>query len=336
MSRIIFDNNEFERIDAGGNGDCFFKCIAQKINSRAGTVRANVVTHVVENWTSFETYAKNILGVNSKNDYKVEMGKSGTHASLIECKAAADRYLAKFFAREKDRNNPIKFRNIIEKTAECLEISPSTVQQSLQIAPKSGRPAIPFDIFLQGMIRQTIHGFYAEKMYPSLEMVHKKLQECEHIPDFKLTTLKTWCKKLNFSYKKFNKKPVWMENVSVAAQRDTYLRQIAHYRENGYNIFYTDESWCDANHSRKYGWIETIQSSEINNFDSDRCRWLVNRPVPLPQNINEFADLTKNELLQLAKLKFDSRKFHNSHKSKVDAYILTLKKPLLNYFDLKS
>ncbi|CAG5109251.1 Protein of unknown function [Cotesia congregata] len=29
--------------------------------------------------------------------------------------------------------------------------------------------------------------------------------------------------------------------------------------------------------------------------------WLVNRPVPLPQNINEFADLTKNELLQLAK-----------------------------------
>ncbi|CAD6216031.1 GSCOCG00011240001-RA-CDS, partial [Cotesia congregata] len=240
------------------------------------------------------------------------------------------------------------------------------------------------------MIRQTIHGFYAEKMYPSLEMVHKKLQECEHIPDFKLTTLKTWCKKLNFSYKKFNKKPVWMESVSVAAQRDTYLRQIAHYRENGYNIFYTDESWCGANHSRKYGWIETIQSSEINNFDSDRCRsgkrviildiggvngfvpgcrlcfigkkgsddyhnemnaehylkwfqkvlqvlpdksviildqapyhkmldpefrnpttgwrkqkiieWLVNRPVPLPQNINEFADLTKNELLQLAKL----------------------------------
>ncbi|CAG5093179.1 Protein of unknown function [Cotesia congregata] len=170
-----------------------------------------------------------------------------------------------------------------------------------------------------------------------------------------------------------------MESVSVAAQRDTYLRQIAHYRENGYNIFYTDESWCGANHSRKYGWIETIQSRSgkrviildiggVNGFVPG-CRlcfigkkgsddyhnemnaehylkwfqkvlqvlpdksviildqapyhkmldpefrnpttgwrkqkiieWLVNRPVPLPQNINEFADLTKNELLQLAKL----------------------------------
>ncbi|CAG5092266.1 Protein of unknown function [Cotesia congregata] len=108
------------------------------------------------------------------------------------------------------------------------------------------------------MIRQTIHGFYAEKMYPSLEMIYKKLQECEHIPDFKLTTLKTWCKKLNFSPKKFSKKSVWIESVSIAAQRDTYLRKITDYRKNDYNIFYTGETCYDTNYSKKSGWIATI------------------------------------------------------------------------------
>ncbi|CAG5109250.1 Protein of unknown function [Cotesia congregata] len=216
MSRIIFDNNEFEKIDAGGNAN------------------------VVENWTSFETYAENILGVNSKNDYKVEMGRSGTHASVIECKAAADCYRINIIVmRLNNDGSHFRIDNSMPNYADTIyllltgnhndNIRDSHFQilkpvnnnsnnyymrnndnscnfDFCEIAPKSGRPAIPVDIFLQGMIRQTIHGFYAEKMYPSLEMVHKKLQECEHIPDFKLTTLKTWCKKLNFSYKKFNKK----------------------------------------------------------------------------------------------------------------------------------
>ncbi|XP_043468324.1 uncharacterized protein LOC122502369 [Leptopilina heterotoma] len=72
---------------------------------------------------------------------------------------------------------------------------------------------------------------------------------------------------VNFPYEKLCKKSVWMESTRIAAQRDKYLITIKLHRDNGCNIFYTDETWCGVNHSRKFGWIENFVIQENNNFD---------------------------------------------------------------------
>ncbi|XP_043468229.1 uncharacterized protein LOC122502310 [Leptopilina heterotoma] len=119
-----------------------------------------------------------------------------------------------------------------------------------------------------GVIRRKIHNFYVRREFPTTKALYEELiNDVPDLPHFKLSTLRNWMKNLNFSYVKLKRKPVWMESSAIAAQRDNFLRNIKFYRDNGYNIFYTDETWCGANHTRKYGWVENLDSSENSNFD---------------------------------------------------------------------
>lgn len=64
-----------------------------------------------------------------------------------------------------------------------------------------------------------------------------------------------------------------MESVSVQASRHAFLRRIRRLREDGYKIFYTDETWCGQNHTMKYAWQENIDealSYNYTNYDQYR------------------------------------------------------------------
>lgn len=184
-----------------------------------------------------------------------------------------------YFEQEKLHGKEnINVNQVVQRTSECLRISESTVKRVVaekrntgtvnSSKPRSGRRKIEMDEFLQGVIRRNILNFYLEKRFPTITELHHKLEdEAGDIPEFSNSTLLRWVKKLQFSYKKLNNKPILMEQDSIAAKRADFLYAIKRYRDSGWTIYYTDETWCGANHSRKFGWVERVNPERRDNFD---------------------------------------------------------------------
>jgi transposase len=187
-----------------------------------------------------------------------------------------------YFQQEKNSGlENIKINQVVQRTADCLGINTRTVKRVTSEERKSdavssakersGRPKLQCDEFLQGVIRRTILNFYLQRRFPTIKEVHQKLKEdINDLPEFSDMTLYRWVKQLNFSYKKLNNKPILMEQNAVAAKRAEFLYDIKRYRENFWQIFYTDETWCGANHSRKFGWVEKVDPTKRDNFDQYR------------------------------------------------------------------
>ena len=105
---------------------------------------------------------------------------------------------------------------------------------------------------------------HAPKEYPTVEKVLHFVKEIvDDFLDINDLTLRKLLKNIKFSYKKLNNRPVLMESSSKAGKRLEFLRLIHYYRQICFNIYYTDETWCGANHDLQYGWVEKID---------ERCR----------------------------------------------------------------
>ena len=176
-----------------------------------------------------------------------------------------------------------KIKNVNKTTSECLKISRSYVAKIAQQAilnkglvhnakfKNCGRKKIVLEEFFQAAIRRQMLIFYHKSKFPSVKELREKMKILfPDFPDVSLYTLSCALKNMNFSYKKYNKKPVLMESTSIKASRVEYLRKIKSYRLKNYKIFYLDETWCGANHTRKYGWVEQIKSSNFDSYDHFR------------------------------------------------------------------
>ena len=79
-------------------------------------------------------------------------------------------------------------------------------------------------------------------------------------------TLHKWAIKLGFVCKKRNIKLKVYQRMDIVVQRQIYLRKLRDdLRTSGYKIFYQDETWFNANHTRQYVW----QSRGGDNIMSD-------------------------------------------------------------------
>lgn len=108
------------------------------------------------------------------------------------------------------------------------------------------------DPFTLGVIRRYMYDFFLAKVYPSIEKLKEKLDQ--FMPDFpqmSKTSLRKIVHSIGFRFKKLNKKPILMESVTIAATRHAYLKKIKTLRDQGYEIFYTDETWCGQNHTMR-------------------------------------------------------------------------------------
>lgn len=61
-----------------------------------------------------------------------------------------------------------------------------------------------------------------------------------------------------------------MESQAIVGKRSEFLRLIEHFRSRDWKIFYTDETWCGANHSRQHGWVERVLPNQRDNYDQYR------------------------------------------------------------------
>ena len=183
----------------------------------------------------------------------------------------------------KHNKRQLNISNIYIETAKCLKVSKTSVYNIFKEACfnndkvlgtsyfNSGRKKLILEEFFQAIIRRKILDFYKDKKYPSVnELREKLLKDVTDFPPISNFIFRNALRSMNFKFKKFKKKPTLMESTAVAASRAAYLRKIRSYRMQNYPIFYLDETWCGANHTKKYGWIEEVDPSEFNNYDHYR------------------------------------------------------------------
>ena len=119
-----------------------------------------------------------------------------------------------------------------------------------------GRPRIFFDDFDKKGVSRLILGFYT-RIPPELPTLDKIWTEALQLPGFPEVSRKTLYRliiKLGFVCKQRKQKMHVYQRMDIVAQRHKVLKALPEYRAAGYTIFYQDETWCNANHTRQYIW----------------------------------------------------------------------------------
>jgi len=164
--------------------------------------------------------------------------------------------------------------NIKKKTALLCNVGPTTVvkvvkqnkenlDQPVVKKSKIRKPIYKCDEFNVSMIRRVTQQFYSQNTYPTAQKILSKCQENPEFPPIRITLFKKWLKeKCKFKYRRINKKPVYLERNSIVLQRETYLRSIKLFRESGYKIFYSDETWASPDQARNRCWQFLLTNEE--------------------------------------------------------------------------
>lgn len=176
-------------------------------------------------------------------------------------------------------------QNVSKNVSKICGVSVPTVYRCIRnIGPsnseeKRGRPRIKLDEFDQNALSRLILGFYTRKPpeLPTLNKIHCEALQLPGFPDMSRTSLFKYIKKLGFACKRRDGKMNVYQRLDVVAQRHVFLRKIISYRETGFKVFYQDETWCNANHTRQYIWRrENEDKDEL----LDHTKWKGGLNVP--------------------------------------------------------
>ena len=129
-----------------------------------------------------------------------------------------------------------------------------------------GRPRKSLDEFDQRALSRLILGYYKRNppVLPTLDRIQTDCQEIPGFPLLSITTLYRMIKEMGFAVKKRESKMMVYQRMDVVAHRHRYLRAIEEYRAKDFTIYYQDETWCNANHTRQYIWqCENTEASEL-------------------------------------------------------------------------
>jgi hypothetical protein len=188
-----------------------------------------------------------------------------------------------YFQRISDGEVVFNPKQVVKNAALCCGVSEATVRKlskqmndSLDNTPPSpkkstGRPKIHIDEYFHAKIRQKVHSFYLRKLYPTVEDVHREIkQDNPDFPTMCTSTFLTVMKSIGFFFGPYNSKSVCFESPRIADMRHKYLRSIKRYRDCGYSVWYTDETWAGANHSLQNIWLEKVSGQERPTIDFER------------------------------------------------------------------
>ena len=103
------------------------------------------------------------------------------------------------------------------------------------------RKRIDHDQFDTQALRRTVHEFYREKKYPTLDMLPVAIRE-KSIFSGERTTLWKILRKMGFKHKKVNDKRYINEQARIIVQRHKYLRRLRRNRREHKPVVYLDET----------------------------------------------------------------------------------------------
>jgi transposase len=95
-------------------------------------------------------------------------------------------------------------------------------------------------------IKLTIYQMYKDKEVPTLDGLKNKLIQRGFQFNYSTESLRIILQKLDFTYKKINKRSSIMETERLRVLRTQYINEIRRYRSENRNIVYIDETWYDT------------------------------------------------------------------------------------------
>ena len=120
---------------------------------------------------------------------------------------------------------------------------------------KIDREKIVMDNFDTEALRSSVHEFYSEKKYPTMDSLLSAVKE-KGIFSGERTTLRRGMRKMGFKYKKVNDKRYIYEQPRIIVWRHEYLRRLRRNRREGRPVIYLDETWANARDGVEKMWVE--------------------------------------------------------------------------------
>ena len=117
------------------------------------------------------------------------------------------------------------------------------------------RKRIGPDQFDAKALRRTVHEFYHEKKYPTLDMLLMEVRE-KGIFSGERTTLWKILRKMSFKHKKVNDKRYIYEQARIIVQRHEYLKRLRRNRREHRPVVYLDEMWANACDGVEKMWVK--------------------------------------------------------------------------------
>ena len=175
----------------------------------------------------------------------------------------------RFFEKESAKTKNKAPPRLTHKMAEATGYSERTVRRIVsEKSAQSGaafcspakrykldRKKIVLDDFDTDALRRTIHEFYSEKKYPTMDSLLSAVKE-KGIFSEERTTLWRVIRKMGFKYKKVNDKRYIYEQPRKIVRRCEYLRRLRRNRREGRPVIYLDETWANARDGIEKMWVE--------------------------------------------------------------------------------
>ena len=180
--------------------------------------------------------------------------------------------LYEYFLKEKDNHGSlISTAKVTQRVSDALQISRATVSKIVNdhkkrkpdVTPGKQRPhprtVTSMDSFTENAIKNHIYSYYERKEWPSRKKLLISLKEADLFHGAK-TSLSEVLHKLNFKWKKIDKRKFLLERSDIVAARCIFLRQIRACDFN--NVIFLDETWVNAGHCVSKAWAdESLKSS---------------------------------------------------------------------------
>lgn len=108
-----------------------------------------------------------------------------------------------------------------------------------------------------------MHSFLINNELPTIDKLLQAVNEDEDLPNFRRTTFYKLLKSLNFEHERRSRHSLLIEIEEIILWGRQYLENIKAYRQEGYKIYYTDETWINARHTTTKVWKDkTLQSAK--------------------------------------------------------------------------
>ena len=173
-----------------------------------------------------------------------------------------------FFEKEKDQQQSIKREQVVARTSIATGVGKTTIKKISKEYREEGQFESPMkrytmervrlypDDFNREALRRTVHQFYLDKDYPTLDKVLRRAKR-DGIFEGGCTTLSKLLKSMFFRYKiREDGKRYIYKQPRVIQLRHDYLRRMRRNREEKRPEIYLDETWTNSHSAPERIWVD--------------------------------------------------------------------------------
>lgn len=181
--------------------------------------------------------------------------------------------LVNTYKHELQENPALALTDIQQKVADKLGVCSKTVFNVIKeyktthtlVEPKTNqnrkKSIDTIDDFDKTAIRRKVHQYFFRNEIPTIDKVLRDVNDDVDLPNFKRTTFYKLLKKINFKFQKRGRNSLLVDKNEIVLWRRDYLQKIRQYRAENRKIYYLDETWINAGHSKSKVWVDASITS---------------------------------------------------------------------------